>query len=205
MSFYIGVWPCFLPDIYLQDPIKDYYLPMKNLVNWFSEDVVNRKREDIQKLLLRLLEKSNVNIESLNLPKLTFCGNHSESETQVCSTVHLFTEFLFTYLCNFMNIQSTCSYAQCWIASLIYPSVMGKRSRHLRSREVFDLLLNIMLHCLFTHICKVANIAVNLSICLPTFNSLPPIGSVFIKFYPWRRGGLKICQGSSGLVNIGLK
>lgn len=100
-------------DIYLQDPIKDYYLPMKNLVNWFSEDVVNRKREDIQKLLLRLLEKSNVNIESLNLPKLTFSGNHSESETQVCSIAHLFTEFLFTCLCSFMNIQSTFSYAQC--------------------------------------------------------------------------------------------
>lgn len=81
-------------DIYLQVPIKDYYLPMKNLVNWFSEDVVNRKREEIQKLLLRLLEKSNVNIESLNLPKLSFSCNHSESETQVCNAVHLFTEFL---------------------------------------------------------------------------------------------------------------
>lgn len=171
-------------DIYLQDPIKDYYLPMKNLVNWFTEDVVNRKREDIQKLLLRLLEKSNVNIESLNLPKLTFSGNHSESETQVCSTVHLFTEFLFIYLCNCMNIQSTCSHAQCRMASLICPSVMGKRSRQVRSGEVFDFLLNIMLHCLFRQVCKVANIAVNLSICLPTWNSLPPIGSFFIKFYP---------------------
>jgi hypothetical protein len=79
----------------MQDPIKDYYLPMRNLVNWFSEDVVNRKREEIQKLLLRLLEKNNVNIESLNLPKLSFACNHSESETQVCSTVHLFTEILF--------------------------------------------------------------------------------------------------------------
>jgi hypothetical protein len=58
---------------------------MKNLVDWFSEDVVNRKREEIQKLLLTLLEKNNVNIESLNLPKLSFCGNHSESESQVCS------------------------------------------------------------------------------------------------------------------------
>jgi hypothetical protein len=94
-------------DIYLQDPIKDYYLPMKNLVNWFSEDVVNRKREEIQKLLLRLLEKSNVNIESLNLPKLSFSSNQSESETQVCSTAHLFTESLLIYLCNCLNIQGT--------------------------------------------------------------------------------------------------
>jgi hypothetical protein len=82
-------------DIYLQEPIKDYYLPMKNLVNWFTEDVVNRKREEIQKLLLRLLEKSNVNIESLNLPKLSFSSSQSESEPQVRSAAHLFTETLF--------------------------------------------------------------------------------------------------------------
>jgi hypothetical protein len=68
------------------------------------------------------------------------------------------------------------------MASLIYPSVMGKRSRHVRSGDVFDLLLNIMLHCLFRHVCKVAKIAANLSICLATCNSLPPIGSFFIKF-----------------------
>ena len=135
-------------DICLQDPVKDYYLPMKNLVNWFPEDVVNRKREEIQKLLLRLLEKSNVNVKSLNLPKLSFSSNHSESETQVCCTVHLFTEFLFMYLCNCMNIQSTCSHAQSRTASLIYPSLMGKSSRHVRSGEVFDLLLNTVLHCL---------------------------------------------------------
>jgi hypothetical protein len=59
---------------------------MKNLVDWFSEDVVNRKREEIQKLLLRLLEQNNVNIESLNLPKLSFSSNPSESESQVCSS-----------------------------------------------------------------------------------------------------------------------
>lgn len=58
---------------------------MKNLVEWFSEDVVNRKREEIQQLLLRLLVQNNVDIESLNLPKLSFSGNHSESESQVCS------------------------------------------------------------------------------------------------------------------------
>jgi hypothetical protein len=56
---------------------------MKNLVEWFSEDVVSRKREEIQKLLLRLLERNNVNIESLNLPKLSFTCSQFESETQV--------------------------------------------------------------------------------------------------------------------------
>ena len=57
---------------------------MKNLVNWFSEELVSRKREEIQKLLLRLLEKNNVDIESLNLPKLVFSGSQSEAEPQVC-------------------------------------------------------------------------------------------------------------------------
>ncbi|PSN57920.1 hypothetical protein C0J52_00233 [Blattella germanica] len=64
------------------DPIRDYNLPLKNLVTWFSEELVSGKREEIQKLLLRLLEKNNVDIESLNLPKLSFSGNQSGSETQ---------------------------------------------------------------------------------------------------------------------------
>jgi hypothetical protein len=67
---------------------------MKNLVEWFSEDVVSRKREEIQKLLLRLLERNNVNIESLNLPKLSFSSNQTESETQVRSVTCLFKTFL---------------------------------------------------------------------------------------------------------------
>jgi hypothetical protein len=67
---------------------------MKNLVEWFSEDVVSRKREEIQKLLLRLLEKNNVNIESLNLPKLSFSCCQSKSEMQVRSVTHLFKTFL---------------------------------------------------------------------------------------------------------------
>jgi hypothetical protein len=62
---------------------------MKNLVEWFPEDVVSRKREEIQKLLLRLLEKNNVNIESLNLPKLSFSSSQAESETQVRTITYI--------------------------------------------------------------------------------------------------------------------
>ncbi|PNF29866.1 hypothetical protein B7P43_G09538 [Cryptotermes secundus] len=77
-----GVYVLQYVESFFQDPIKDYYLPMKNLVEWFSEDVVSRKREEIQKLLLRLLERNNVNIESLNLPKLSFSCGQTVSETQ---------------------------------------------------------------------------------------------------------------------------
>jgi hypothetical protein len=66
---------------------------MKNLVEWFPEDVVSRKREEIQKLLLKLLERNNVNIESLNLPKLSFSSSRAESETQVRSITHPFKTF----------------------------------------------------------------------------------------------------------------
>lgn len=64
-------------------------------MNWFSEDVVNRKWEEIQKLLLIVLEKNNVNIKSLKLPKRSFSCKHSESETEGWSTVHMVTELLF--------------------------------------------------------------------------------------------------------------
>ncbi|XP_066991207.2 uncharacterized protein [Anabrus simplex] len=65
-------------ESFFKDPIKDYHLPMKILANWFSEDVVNHKREEIQKLLLDLMEKNNVDVENLNLPKLTFSNSQPE-------------------------------------------------------------------------------------------------------------------------------
>ncbi|KAJ9576151.1 hypothetical protein L9F63_006973, partial [Diploptera punctata] len=77
-----GVYVLQYVESFFQDPIKDYNLPMKNLVNWFSEELVSRKREEIQKLLLRLLEKNNVDIESLNLPKLVFSSSQMEAERQ---------------------------------------------------------------------------------------------------------------------------
>jgi hypothetical protein len=96
-------------------------------VNWFSEDVVSGKWQEIQKLLLILLENINVNIKSLKEPKRLFTCKHSESETEGRSTVRLVAELLFKILCNCTNIQTTCSYAQGSMGSLIYPSVMDKR------------------------------------------------------------------------------
>lgn len=55
----------------LQDPIKDYFLPIKQLANWFDEIVVTRKREEISKLLKTLMHKYNPD-SHLTLPDITF-------------------------------------------------------------------------------------------------------------------------------------
>lgn len=46
-----------------QDPIKDYKLPIKTLMNWFETIVVTKKREDIVNLIKSLLIKNNRNVE----------------------------------------------------------------------------------------------------------------------------------------------
>ncbi|XP_066995952.2 sentrin-specific protease 6-like [Anabrus simplex] len=65
-------------ESFFKAPIKDYHFPIKTLNSWFSEDVINHKREEIQKLLLDLMEKNKVDVEKLNLPKLTFSKYHPE-------------------------------------------------------------------------------------------------------------------------------
>lgn len=47
---------------YLQDPIKDYLLPIKQLVNWFDALVVTKKREDIVNLIKKKMAENNRNI-----------------------------------------------------------------------------------------------------------------------------------------------
>lgn len=56
---------------FFSDPIVDYRLPIKQLVNWFETIVVTRKREDISLLLQRLVEKydaSNLPLPDIALP-----------------------------------------------------------------------------------------------------------------------------------------
>lgn len=68
-------------ESFFMNPIDDYHLPMKKLADWFPEEVVSRKREDIQKLLLDLMQKYNVDIDSLNLPKLSFSSSKQNSDS----------------------------------------------------------------------------------------------------------------------------
>ncbi|XP_037905145.1 protein split ends isoform X3 [Hermetia illucens] len=55
---------------FFKDPIKDYKLPIKQLVSWFETIVVTRKREDISNLLKSLVEQHNP--DRLPLPEIQF-------------------------------------------------------------------------------------------------------------------------------------
>lgn len=51
-------------------PIEDFRFPIKSHINWFPQDVVSRKREDISNIIKKLMEKQNV--KDVELPKLEF-------------------------------------------------------------------------------------------------------------------------------------
>ncbi|XP_045472822.1 uncharacterized protein LOC123679317 isoform X3 [Harmonia axyridis] len=55
---------------FLMDPIKDYYIPIKGLKNWFDEFTVTRKREDISILIKKLMIDNNKDIGML--PEIMF-------------------------------------------------------------------------------------------------------------------------------------
>ncbi|XP_055373221.1 uncharacterized protein LOC129606736 [Condylostylus longicornis] len=55
-------------ESFLKDPIKDYKIPIKQLVNWFENITVTKKREDIAILLKELVSKQHP--ERLPLPEI---------------------------------------------------------------------------------------------------------------------------------------
>ncbi|XP_012137297.1 uncharacterized protein LOC100878812 [Megachile rotundata] len=59
-------------ESFFKNPIKDYTLPIKTLKNWFEEIVVTRKREELSKLLIKLMNSTkgdkNINIPAVNFP-----------------------------------------------------------------------------------------------------------------------------------------
>ncbi|XP_073983453.1 sentrin-specific protease 6-like isoform X2 [Rhodnius prolixus] len=57
-------------ETFFQKPITNYRMPIKMLKDWFTPEVVSRKRYEIQQLLHRLMEEQNVDISRLNLPNL---------------------------------------------------------------------------------------------------------------------------------------
>lgn len=58
-------------ESFFKNPIKDYTLPIKTLKHWFEEIVVTRKREEISKLLIKLMSIQK-NVKSVNLPAVNF-------------------------------------------------------------------------------------------------------------------------------------
>ncbi|GAB0091221.1 hypothetical protein DMENIID0001_060350 [Sergentomyia squamirostris] len=71
-------------EAFFSMPIRDYRLPIKHLVNWFSTIVVTRKREDISNLLIELVKEQHPDRLSL-LPEITFPtqdGGHDRGTQQ---------------------------------------------------------------------------------------------------------------------------
>ncbi|XP_015187662.1 PREDICTED: uncharacterized protein LOC107072337 isoform X2 [Polistes dominula] len=59
-------------ESFFKDPITNYTLPIKTLKNWFEEIVVTRKREEISKLLIKLMNATrgskNIALPVVNFP-----------------------------------------------------------------------------------------------------------------------------------------
>jgi sentrin-specific protease 7 len=65
-----GVFLLQYVEQFFKDPIKDFRIPIKALVNWFHQDVVTRKREEIAKLIQELIKRNTP--EGIELPELEF-------------------------------------------------------------------------------------------------------------------------------------
>lgn len=55
---------------FFKDPIKDFKQPMPSFANWFGQDVIERKREEIAKLIKNL--QKGTAFENIELPKIEF-------------------------------------------------------------------------------------------------------------------------------------
>jgi Ulp1 protease family, C-terminal catalytic domain len=72
-----GVFLLQYVEQFFKDPIKDFRIPIKSLVNWFHQDIVTRKREEIAKLLQELIKQNTP--EGIELPELPTLGFTVES------------------------------------------------------------------------------------------------------------------------------
>ncbi|XP_075164173.1 sentrin-specific protease 6-like [Haematobia irritans] len=57
---------------FFRDPIRDYRIPIKQLANWFDTLTVTKKREDISKLLQKLMNELNGPNNKVMLPEIPF-------------------------------------------------------------------------------------------------------------------------------------
>lgn len=66
-----GVFLLQYVEHFFSDPLKDYRIPLKSqLVNWFDQDIVTRKREVIAKLIDTLIRRDQP--DGLELPIIDF-------------------------------------------------------------------------------------------------------------------------------------
>lgn len=55
---------------FFKDPIKDFRIPIKVLANWFSHDIVTKKREEIANLIREISNRHNS--EEITFPEIEF-------------------------------------------------------------------------------------------------------------------------------------
>lgn len=65
-----GVFLLQYVEQFFKDPIKDFRIPIKSQVNWFHQDLVTRKREEIAKLLQELIKRNTP--DGIELPEIEF-------------------------------------------------------------------------------------------------------------------------------------
>lgn len=59
-------------ESFFQDPLHDFNLPLKYLQDWFPEEIVSRKRQELAALIRTLMEEQGINVDETELPTLQF-------------------------------------------------------------------------------------------------------------------------------------
>lgn len=91
--FDCGVFLLHYVEQFFKDPIKDYRIPIKHLLNWFHHDDVTRKREEIAKIIEDQTSKNHP--EGIELPEIIFPtkdGKILETETEETAAAEAFDE-----------------------------------------------------------------------------------------------------------------
>lgn len=91
--FDCGVFLLHYVEQFFKDPIKDYRIPIKHLLSWFSHDDVTRKREEIGQIIEKLAHKNHP--EGIELPDIIFPtkdGKILELESEETASAEAFDE-----------------------------------------------------------------------------------------------------------------
>ncbi|CAK9818629.1 Sentrin-specific protease 7 [Anthophora plagiata] len=75
-------------ESFFKNPIKDYTLPIKTLKNWFEEIVVTRKREELSKLLIKLMNATKGD-KNITLPVVNFPTQDGKLKTRVENNIDI--------------------------------------------------------------------------------------------------------------------
>ncbi|XP_015429450.1 PREDICTED: uncharacterized protein LOC107186152 [Dufourea novaeangliae] len=75
-------------ESFFKNPIKDYTLPIKTLKNWFEEITVTRKREELSKLLIKLMNATKGD-KNITIPVVIFPTQDGKLKTKAENHIEL--------------------------------------------------------------------------------------------------------------------